>query len=439
MNWRNILLSLAAILTATPCMAQIVSSSAAAIAIDTVAISAVVATPIDRRVAAWAFVKTIASNPAPAFLDAAADETALFLARWPDAPENAAALFTLAGLRQKQGDDKAAMMAYLRLIYAYPESEQALQAKSAYLGLVEKRSSRRIRPALNELVSVPQSDSSVERLASLARRLSGDPGELMYEPATEFIRGFITRFAEYAALDQIVWSLAVLHERGGKPAAALIVYRELLATFPNSRLKASAQMAIGDLYAGDLRDIKAAIDAYQELINRYPRSESVLPALQKTAVLFDEKLQQYALAVEMYEKIISLFPKTDGALNAFKQEARLERDRLDKPADAVKTYQRLADQFGYPTGADALREAANVARKWLKDYALEATLHTQIATVYPDSKEAPQELYTAAQVYESDAKDTNKAIATYTEVAAKFPNSRYARKGAERAAKLGQQ
>jgi TolA-binding protein len=72
----------------------------------------------------------------------------------------------------------------------------------------------------------------------------------------------------------------------------------------------------------------------------------------------------------------------------------------------------------------------------LKDRARKAELLRKVADDYAAAKEAPQALYDAASVYESDLKDSAKAVELYKEVESKFPSNRVAKKAADRAAKL---
>lgn len=384
----------------------------------------------------YAFVKAAAEDPNADIAEAAMADLELFARRYPDSPLAPEALLQLSALRQKKGDWQPAMTTLLRLLYEYPTTKVGLRAKSDYLTLVDKKAARKQRQVLADLVKLPDSGDKADRLSLVWRRLIDEAPDALYEPVAAEVRDFFVRFPGHNEGDKLQAQLARLHSLNGKPAAALLACRKLLALYPESPLRSKAQMFVGDLYAQELRDPRSAIDAYQDLVAQYPGTSEVLPSLQKSAALFEEKLKQYDLAVEMHEKVVSGYPKTAGSLAALKSIAKLQRDRLGKTAWAVDTLVRLSAMHGGQDGVDALLLAADWSRRDLKDMARQAELLRKVADDYAASKEAPQALLDAAGVYESDLKDAAKAVALYKEVEAKFPSHRVAKKAAERAAKL---
>ena len=386
--------------------------------------------------AEWAFVKSAAEDPDAGIQEAAIENLRLFARRYPDSTRAPDALFLLAGLRAKKGDWQPAATALLHAIYEYAGASVELRAKSMYLELVGNKASRRLRPILNDFVNGNDAADKSDRLSALWQKVADKAPDAFDEPAAEEIRDFFVRFPEHKDNDKLQAALARLHAANDKSAAAVVSWRKLLALYPDSGLRAKAQLSIGDLYADPLRDPKKAIDAYQELIAQYPQAGEVLPALQSSARLFEDKLRQYDLSVQMDERIVKTFPKTPASLAAFKGIARLQRDRLSKPEEAIKTLLRLSTMHGGHDGVDALLLAAEIARRDLKDYGREAALLHQVSDDYAAAKEAPQALYDAAGVYEDDVKDLTKAIETYKEVASRYPTHKLGKKAADRADKL---
>jgi TolA-binding protein len=386
--------------------------------------------------AEWAFVKSAAEDTDSGIQDAAVENLRLFARRFPDSAHAPDALFLYAGLRAKRGDWQPAATALLHVIYEYAGSPVELRAKSTYLELIGNKASRKLRPILNDFVNGNDGDEKSDRLSKIWQKVADKAPDAFDESAAEEIRDFFVRFPEHKDNDKLQAALARLHAVNDKAAAAVVSWRKLLALYPESGLRAKAQLSIGDLYADQLREPKKAIDAYQDLIAQYPQSGEVLPALQGSARLFEDKLRQYDLAVQMDEQIVKTFPKSPASLAALKGEAHLLRDRLDKPDDAIKTLQRLSAMHGGQDGVDALLLAATIARRDLKDYGREAALRHQVSDDYAAAKEAPGALYDAAGVYEDDVKDLAKAIATYKEVATKYPTNRLAGKATGRADKL---
>jgi TolA-binding protein len=386
--------------------------------------------------AEWAFAQAAAKDSDSAMQEAAAEHLRLFVRRFPDSVRAPEALFLLGELRAKKGDWQAASAAFLRVTYEYAGSSVELRAKSAYLELVGNKASRRLRPILNDFVGGSDAADKSDRLSALWQKVADKAPDAFYEPAADEIRDFLVRFPEHKDNDKLQAALARLHASNDKPAAAIVSWRKLLALYPDSGLRAKAQLSIGDLYADALRDPKKAIDAYQEVIADYPQAGEVLPALQSSARLFEDRLKQYDLSVQMDEKIVKGFPKSPASLAALKGIARLQRERLSKSDEAIKTLLRLSTMHGGQDGVDALLLAAEIARRDLKDYPREADLLHQVADDYSAAKEAPQALYDAAGVYEDDVKDRAKAIATYKEVKAKYASHKLAQKASDRADKL---
>ncbi|MBI3553842.1 MAG: tetratricopeptide repeat protein [Elusimicrobia bacterium] len=394
-----------------------------------------VLTAAESLAAEWKFLGDEAQSADGEIQDGAVEHLKVFVDKRLEAPMRPDALYLLAGLRQKRGDVKGGLVDLLRLVYEYPESKHAMKAKSDFLDGAGRKFSRRLKAAEEELVKTPKSEDKAERLALLCEKLGGSMEDSLYEASVEEIHRFETRFADYAGADKVEFSLAGLHAAGGRSVMALVAYQKLLAVRPDSALRPKAQFAVGAVYADSLKDYKKAIEAFSEVVEKYPGSPEVLASLQRSSQLYSDRLKQYQLAVEVDEKIVKLFPKTDGALAALKDAAKLQRERLKAPGDAIKTDQRLAAMF--PTaGVDALREAAAIARKDLKDYKQEVEIRRAIAKSYASAKEAPEELYAAAEVCEDDLKDNEQALSLYKELGTSFPGTKQAKKAAERLAKL---
>ncbi len=385
----------------------------------------------------FAFAKAAAEDADGKVQEAAMEELAVFVRRHPASEQAPEAMLLLAGLKQKQGDWQPATASLLRLLYEYPDTKVGLRAKSDFLTVIDKKASRKHRPILNALVKLPETADKADRLSALWQRIAEQAPDALYEPVAAEIRDFTVRFPGHKDGDKLQAALARLHAANDKPAVALLSWRKLLALYPESASRSVAQMAIGDLYAGSLRDPKKAIDAYQELVEKYPKAREVQAALESSARLFDDTLRQYALAVEMHERIVKLFPKTPASLKALKSIARLQRDRLSASDDAIKTLMRLSAMHGGQDGVDALLQAAEYARRDLKDFPRQAELLRMVSDDYAVAKEAPQALYDAAGVYEDALKDSAKAIELYKAVGSKFASHKLAKKAEARAAKLG--
>ena len=309
----------------------------------------------------------------------------------------------------------------LRLLYEYPDTKIGLRAKSDFLTLIDKKASRKHRPILNDLVKLPETSDRADRLSALWRKVAELAPDALYEPVAAEIRDFTVRFPSHKDGDRLQSALARLHAANDKPAAALLSWRKLLVLYPESASRSAAQMAIADLYADSLRDPKKAIDAYQELHRDVSegargagRARELRPALRRQAPPIRARCRD---AREDREDVPE---DTPASLKSLKSIAKLQRDRLGSCEDAVKTLLRLSAMHGGQDGIDALLQAADFARRDLKDYPRQAEILRKISNDYTGAKEAPQALYDAAGVYEDTIKDNAKAIELYKEVSIKF-------------------
>lgn len=384
--------------------------------------------------AEWAFLKDAGSQLEIA--EAVPQALQVFVRQNIDDPDAVDAKFLEAQLREKYGDYKTALIDYLRVIHENPTSALAVQAKSAFLALADKKLPRKFKPALGELVKPATKGSKAERMASMLAKISASFADAAYEPTLIEFNKFQIRFPDYESMDDVVYSLAWLHERNGFHAGALLEFKRLTAAYSDSEWVPKAYMAMGQIYAEDLKDYQKAVAAYQALAKMYDGAPQALGALEKTAALFSEKLRQYELAVDIHEKIVENYPKTPSALKALRDASDLLRNRLSRPADAVAALKKIPDHAGQADAVSALEDAAQIARKDLKDYKLEIELRRRVAADYATSKDAADQLLAAGDVASDDLKDAAQASAIYRELQTKYGDSKQAKKAADRIAKL---
>ena len=352
------------------------------------------AAPVDELV----FLKAAIEDSDAAVRAAALAELRAYNAKQPTPDGVALAAKALT----QNGDAAAAVVEWLRLFHEFPESKEA-RSRAAFNELVERKFGRKLKPAMTALLEV-RGDDGAQRLSNLVWAMAGSAAEHLYAPAVELAR-------RLPPSDKTQWALAQLHAKQEKAAEALLAYRKLLAMHPNTALRADAQLAVAGIYAEQLRDWRRAVKAYLEL-GDHPL------ALQRAALIYTDKLKQYDAAVGLYERLIKLDERKPEPYMAL---ALIQQKSMGLPEEAIKTYRRL----GSP---EALRKAADVARRDLKNYGLEVELRKAAGDA--------EDFYAAAEVEESDLKDLDKAIETYREISSKFSGHKLAKKAGDRAAKL---
>jgi len=328
----------------------------------------------DSADAQWQVLKGAESQTEPAVLSAAAKDLESFAGQHSGDARAPLALNLAGQINEKARNDSAAMIDFLRLVYEYPDSDKAFQAKSSFLDLSYGQFSRKDRPALDALAGGAPTAEKTSREAALLDGLSGPLAQEWAPEAAAYLFSFKERFPNYSQGDRIQEDLARIYQNSGQSEAALWEYQGLLEAYPASSHLPETMMAVADLYAGPLHDYQKAVDTYQDFVSRYPQNADVLNALRKTAALLTDKLRQYPLAIQIDQRIAALYPHTLSAMTALKTAADLAHDRIE-------------------------------------DYKLEISLRTEIATEFSQSAEAAYQLYYAGLAYEKHLMNEEQALA----------------------------
>lgn len=383
----------------------------------------------------WQFLTAAAAESNGDIRSAVLGDLEAYIAAHAGSSASGDAQLLLADILEKKGDTEESAIERLKYLYEFPNDKSVPQVQRGIKALSDGKIASALRPLLSDLAVSPDADHASERLGVLWHRLAQEaPGSLERILEKEIPR-FITRFPGYPSGDQLLADLAALRAEHARPAAALLAHKKILAHYPASELRAQSCWSVGDLYE-KLKDYEKAIAAYQAAADQYPKSPEALPSLEAAARLLEEKEKRFELAAEFHGRIITDFPKNPAALKSYKAKARLELDELSRPAVAIKTYERMAQDFHTPDGFEALRQAAHIARKDLKNYRLEADYRRKAAVEFADHEDAAAELFAAGGIFEDDLKDWDNAAAAYRELAVKFPKHKLARKASDRLARL---
>ncbi|HHM24308.1 MAG TPA: tetratricopeptide repeat protein, partial [Bacteroidetes bacterium] len=157
-----------------------------------------------------------------------------------DAPERPRWLFSMAYLKDQQGDTLAADSLYRELIADFPGTEYSNFAR--------------------------------KRLGLSYRQKEKDPAEELFCRAEDFLF------------------------KKNEPDSALFYYRQVLEKFPKSDFAPKALYAIGWVYDWVLFDNQKAREAYEELKEKYPKSPYSKEASVKIAALEQAKKREEAAA-----------------------------------------------------------------------------------------------------------------------------------------------
>ena len=106
-----------------------------------------------------------------------------------------------------------------------------------------------------------------------------------YSEALALFESVTRRFAATPLLDDAMMRTGDLHLLLNRPDSAIIVYSRIVNDMPTSILRDRAQMRIGEVYEGKLKDKKKAIEAYEAVLANYPTSLYVEEARKKIRLL----------------------------------------------------------------------------------------------------------------------------------------------------------
>lgn len=379
--------------------------------------------------AEWEFLKVKGADKDEDVQALMLPQLADWLARNPDDEYAGEALLLKAQLHLKLGDYKYALVDLLRHQREFPQSSSAAAAAGLFTETLEKKADKKSLAQLSGIAKIREPGEKADKLAALLEITAERAGEAFYEPLTSEFREFFNRFPLYAKSDELRLALADLHFKKEEYLPAELAYEKMIQLSAGSSLLARAKNSLGQVLSDHLKEYDAAIGVYQDIAASYPGTGEAWTAYGRLPKLA-EKQKKYPLAVDTYEKIISLYPDKLEAYGAFQSEARVLREELSKPAEAAAVLNRLADKYNGEKAIEALFLAAEIARKDIKDPALEIKNYDRIVAEYPADPQAPKALFAAAGVYEKTNLDKTREY--YAKVIEKYADNPLAKKAQKR-------
>ena len=133
-----------------------------------------------------------------------------------------------------------------------------------------------------------------------------------------------------------------------------------------------------------------------------------------------EKAKDWPGALAAYERVVKTYPKSWCALNALARISAIQGDNLGDAGKTVEAARRFLAAFpDSPTGLTVLARAGDcLAKGGPKEKEQAAALYGEAAERYPWHYQAPSVLAKAADLYESQLKDSGKALATWRKLIA---------------------
>ena len=388
----------------------------------------------DKSALEWKFFKAQDDNQNQDLAGVLLSEADNWLARNPSAQSADEVLFFKAEQQLKLKNYEAAVTTLLRHVFEYPDSSLDFKVKSTLNSTLDRRIERKLRqPLLDLLRGVDSSAPKQSRMADFLTKTSAVAGEQFYDALMAEYADFSLRNPAYEKADALLLSKAAMNTAKGNYLGAILEYERVLAVYPLSDLRALAKRMAGDVYAANMKDNNKAIESYQYVVDHFADSPEAGTAYVQMAKLAEVE-KQYDLAVDVYEKIAKLYDGKEAAYAALTSEARILHEKLNRHQDAINVLMRAADKFkedktvSDPAKKDdkavsALKQAASISRKELRDFEQEIKIYTRIVAEHPDSVDAPAMQFEIGKVYEKDILDADKAIAAYQQVIDRYPGN----------------
>ncbi len=392
--------------------------------------SLVPAAPADPVRAEWEFLKVKSADKDSDVLELALPQLSDWLFRNPENEKADSALLLKAGLHLKLGDYRSAVIDLMEHMREYPQSPTSAEAAKLFVETLERKVDGKTAPRLADIAQAPVAGEKADRLAVLLEKTAEQAGENFYAPLTVGFRDFFNRFPLYGKNDEVRLALADLHFKKEEYLSARLAYEKMILMGADSPLLPRAKNSLAGVLADHLKEYDAAIAVYRDIAQAYPGTDEAWTAYGRLPRLA-EKQRKYDLAVKVYETIIALYPDKPEAYSAFQSEARVFRDELSRPIEAIAALNRLADKYKGDKAIEALFLAADIARKDLKDPALEIKNYDRIVSEYPSGPQAAKALLAAGEAYEKEG-NREKASEYYLQIIEKYADDSLAKKAKKR-------
>ncbi len=360
-------------------------------------------------------------------------DIALFTSRYHQLPIVADALFLKGEILLDEGEEEAAGITWLQVLYVYPSADIALQAKTRLQQLLKKDWDDYSETIQAIIGKQPTDTDPAMRLLALIRQLYKIDDKKVDQALVDLQLGFLRQFPTHPYVDEVQVLLA--HTKAAHSAkSGVFEFEKLLALYPGSSYRPEAMLAIADLQRTELKQYDKAATYYTKLIQAYPKHPLRKYAYTHLAWIQAKEQKDYPLAVSTLQTLVKQFPKDELSLKGLQHMADLQEKRLKQPQAAIQTLSKLARMFpDHPEDAiDALRHAAKLARKKLNNPEIYKNMLLQIAKDFPQSDAAPKALYTWAEFAEKKLNDSKEAQTYYLELIRLYPNSKQAEKARKR-------
>ncbi len=362
------------------------------------------------------------------------------VAQWLESHENSAeaktALLMQANYLLRAQQPARALTALYQVRFYFPSAQDIALLSGQIETVMENLNRSQKAQALKLLaVDTTELDSLQARKAALLTHLVQSNLQRIYQPVCELFEDFFTQYPSDKQLDKLILQYGDWHRQNGNFLAAVLEYKKVYELFPDTVYKAASLRLAADVYASDLKEYDTALSLYEQVLKQYPDS-SETGTVYKHLALMQENRKEYASALAYYDKAINTLGTQPSVYEAWQGKA----DVLAKTKQYQAAYDSLVKgatvaESDEKTYVAMLNQAAGIAKKKLKNPALQTAALEKILSKYPQTHRAPEFLYEAASSYEKQGKSA-QAIKLYKQLIIHYPTDKYASRAQGRLSKL---
>lgn len=371
-----------------------------------------------------------------AFAKTLADGLGTWTVQHEKQPAAADALLLQARLYMRAQENARALVTLFKLRKMFPQVDAALLTPlMADAVLSVTPAGREEASALFTAALPADATTAADRETEALYALSKLSGRTLYAPSAEAFESFFARNPDYKNSDKVELWYGDLHRVNSNYLAAIAQYKKAGELYPKTPYRAASLRLIGDIYADNLKDTANAMAAYTNVLREFPGSSETGIVYKHMAIL-DENNKQFDSALINYDKAIELLGNTPAAYEAYRGKADVYV-KTKNYGEAYNTLHQTAAVFS----ADeekftfSLLEAANVAKKRMRDQTKYAQSLEKALLAYPKGPRAPQLMFDLGYAYEQQNKDA-QAIDIYQKLIVNYPTDKLASRAQGRLSRL---
>ncbi len=247
---------------------------------------------------------------------------------------------------------------------------------------------------------------------------------MVFDEIDQYIKLFLT---ENRDMDAVLFWKAQIYKKRKNISAAILNYNKVCNLYEQSEFVPQAMLELALINKDHLKNFDKARDDLFELINQFPEADITGNAQFELAKLYGNHYKDQEEALTNYKLLVSAFPNNKNYFSALIKMAHIqEQQGLYK--ESINSFMKIVEDNGdNNSNSIALKNIIRLFLTKLNDQGLAAKTMILFAQTFPNSKETPQKLLSAANIYLNKLKENNRAKEVFNEIIVNYPQSKEAK------------